>query len=243
MTQTFAEPTTLGSVQDVQAWRSAWMGALSSWHSPYKALIDCEKLNVSGSDEVTKALQVMIKFFNGFFLRKAVGFNRREGQGHEHLPFTVHVLAEDAAVDAGIRAPKERVPTDFRSLIHLQNHFQQHVVELSFAEPVVLQTKEQVQILRGKMMNNLMQWHSKWSLIVDCANLQVAPEAASEFQRMLTVLRGFFMKHVVGYSPRGSKESYPFEVFRARHRAAQALEAEGAFSGDKADCKSRTSKA
>ena len=47
------------------------------------------------------------------------------------------------------------------------------------------------------------------------------------------------MKKAIGYSPKGIKESYPFEVFRARHRAAAALEAEGAFSGDAADCKSR----
>lgn len=239
MTQTFTEPTTLATSADVQRWRSAWMGQLTSWHSPYKVMIDCRLLTVADDPAVVKALDVMIRFFNGFFLRKISGFGHNASQGHERLPFPVHATDEDAAVDLGVRQPKDRVPSDFRSTIQLQNHFQQHTIELSFAQPVIVSSKEQVETLKSKLMNNLMQWHSKWSLIVDCANLEVTAEARPHFERMTAVLRGFFMKQAVGYSPRGPKETYPFPVFRARHRAAAELEGEGNFSGDDADCKSR----
>src|SRR5262245_39308900 len=134
MTQAFAEPATLALAADVQAWRSQWTAALSSWHSPYKVMVDCANLTVLDTPEVKKALELMLKFFSGFFLRKIVGYNRRDGQGHEHLPFPVHATSDEAAIDAGVRAPKERVATDFRSTIHLQNHFQQHVIELTFSE-------------------------------------------------------------------------------------------------------------
>lgn len=239
MTQGFASPTVLATPADVQAWRSTWMSGLSSWHSPYKVLIDCSQLTVGDDPAVAKALDVMVRFFNGFFLRKIVGYGLTPGRGHEHLPFPVHATVEEAAVDLGIRQPKERVATDFRSTIQLQNHFQQHTIELNFAQPVVIETKEQVETLKSKLMNNLMQWHSKWSLIVDCANLEVAPDALPHMTKMLAVLKGFFMKQAIGYSPRGAKESYPFPVFRARHRAAAELEGEGNFSGDDANCRSR----
>ncbi len=239
MTQRFLAGSSLTEPAAVQAWRAQWMKELSSWHSPYKVLVDCSELSVAPIPEVAKALELMVKFFNGFFLRKIVGFGFRPDVGLEQLPFPVTVTAEEAAVELGIRAPKERVATDFRSTIQLQNHFQQHSIELSFSEPVVISTKEQVQVLRSKLMNNLMQWHSKWSLIVDCANLEVTSDVGGEFERMVTVMRGFFMKHVVGYSPRGPKESYPFPVFRARHRAVAEIEGEGNFSGDEANCRSR----
>lgn len=239
MTQRFSEPTTLATAADVQAWRTAWMGQLSSWHSPYKVMVDCTQLTLGDAPEVAKALDVMVRFFNGFFLRKIAGFGLDATRGHTALPFPMHATAEEAAVDLGVRAPKDRVATDFRSMIQLQNHFQQHTVELNFSEPVIIATKEHIATLKSKMMNNLMQWHSKWSLIIDCTNLEVAPEVREDLERMLTVLRGFFMKQVIGYSPKGVKESYPFQVFRARHRAAAELEGEGNFSGDAADCKSR----
>lgn len=239
MSQSFAGPTTIATPADVQTWRSQWMAALGSWHSPYKLIVDCSQLTIEGGDEVKKALDVMLRFFNGFFLRKAVGFGRDEAKGHGALPFPVHTTEEEAAVDAGVRQAKTREPTDFRSTIQLQNHFQQHTIELNFSVPVVLSTKEQLTTLKSKLMNNLMQWHSKWNLLVDCTNLEVAPELRPDLERLLKGLTGFFMKQAIGYSPKGAKDTYPFEVYRARHKAAAIIEGEGNFSGDKADCKSR----
>ncbi len=239
MSQTFTAPTVLATPADVQAWRTKWMAALSSWHSPYKLLVDCSQLTIEDKDGVAKALDLMVKFFNGFFLRQVVGFGKQDGRGHELLPFSVLPTEEAAGLELGLRTRTARAATDFRSTIQLQNHFQQHVVELNFSEPVLLETKEQLATLKSKLTNNLMQWHSKWSLMVDCTNLEVEASARPEFERMLTVLKGFFMKGAIGYSPKGPKESYPFAVFRARHKAAAELEGEGNFSGDKADCKSK----
>jgi len=238
MTQSFAEPVHLSSPTDVQQWRSQWMAALSSWHSPYKALIDCSNLESNDTPEINKAIELMIKFFTGFFLRKAVGFSPNAAN-LKHLPFEIFESLEDASIALGIRTPKAATPGDFRSSIQFQNHFQQHVVELNFAEPVVISTSDQVVVLKSKIMNTLMQWHSKWSLMIDCTNLEVDPIVHPDLERMFKVLNGLFMKTVIGYSPKGAKETYPFPVYRARHKAAAQLEHEGSFSGDAADCKSK----
>lgn len=240
MTQSFAEPVTLATPADVQQWRAQWMTSLSSWHSPYKLVVDCTNLTVAPSDEVKKALDVMLKFFKGFFLRQATGFGMDAAKGHEALPFPVHPDLEAAEADVGVRLPKKREPTDFRSTIQIQNHFQQHTIEINFAEPVVLDTKEKVATLKSKLTNTLMQWHSKWNLLIDCANLDIAPEMKPELEKTLKVLRGFFMKDVIGYAPRGrNKEQYPFDTYLARHKAAAVIEGEGNLSADKADCKAR----
>lgn len=238
MTQAFAEPVRLAVPADVQQWRSQWMSALSSWHSPYKALIDCTHLEVDDNPEVIKSLDIMVKFFTGFFLRKIVGFSP-DAARLKHLPFEVFSNIDDASVALGIRTPKAATPGDFRSSIQFQNHFQQHVIEINFAEPVILNSREQVATLKSKIMNTLMQWHSKWSLMIDCTNLEVDPALHPDLERMFKVLGGLFMKAVIGYSPKGAKETYPFPVYRARHKAAAQLEHEGSFSGDAADCKSR----
>ena len=242
MTQSFKEPVTIAKTSDALQWRAAWLKALTSWHSPYKCLVDCTNLTLAQGeqgDEIKKSLDVMIKFFNGFFLRKIVGFGLDEAKGHALLPFPVLSTYEEAAEEIGIRTAKKRDPTDFRATIQLQNHFPTHTVELNFSEPVTISTKEQMAVLKSKLMNNLMQWHSKWILLIDCLNLEIAPEMDPEFDKLWKGLRGFFMKQVIGYAPRGPKDTYPFDVYRARHKAVAFIEGEGNFSGDQADCKSR----
>lgn len=240
MVQRFVTPTVIDTSSAVQEWRQAWLQSLTSWHSPYKAIIDCANLQIIASnDQIIKDLAVMLRFFKGFHLREAVGYGLTLGYGHEHLPFKVLPTVEEAFSEVGIRQSGKRETTDFRSTIQLQNHFQTHVVELNFTEPVVINTKDQVKILKSKIMNNLMQWHSKWSLLIDCANLEIDTEVDAEFDLMFRALKGFFLKTVVGYSPQSPSAAYPFDVYRARHRAVALLEGEGNFSGDKAECQSR----
>jgi len=242
MRMSFSEPVIIASTADVQAWRSQWMAALKSWHSPYKALIDCSQITVADppAPEVQKALQTMLKFFEGLFLRQAAGFGLDPSRGHGHLPFPVAVTDEEAQASLGIRGPKEKgAPADFREAIQTQNHFQQHVIEIGFSVPVVVDDKTKIEALKSKLTNNLMQWHSKWSLMIDCANLEISEDMVAPFDLLVRYLRGFYMKEIIGYMPRVSKEKYPFEVFRARHNAAARLESEGNFSGEDADCKSR----
>ena len=240
MVQRFNAPTVVDTPAAVMLWRQAWLQALSSWHSPYKAVVDCSNLKIeSGNDQITKDLAVMLRFFKGFHLRDAIGFGLTQGNGHENLPFKVLPTEEEAFVELGIRQGRNREATDFRSTIQLQNHFQTHVVELNFLEPVRIHTKDQVKTLKSKIMNNLMQWHSKWSLLVDCSNLEIDAGVDADFDLLFRALKGFFLKTVVGYSPRSPADSYPFDVYRARHRAVALLEGEGNFSGDKAECQSR----
>ena len=61
-----------------------------------------------------------------------------------------------------------------------------------------------------------------------------------EFLHLAKAMQGFFLKQIVGYAPKAGKETYPFPVFRARHKAAAELEGEGLFSGDTAQCRSQT---
>jgi hypothetical protein len=238
MLQTFTEATLIASKADVLKWRTTWMNALTKWHSPYKLVVDATNLTLEG-DDVKAELEVALKFFNGFFLKKAVAFGLDTAKGHELLPFEAVSSKEDAYQKIGLRLQKERDPTDFRSNIQIQNHFRQHVMELSFIDPVVISNVDQINVLKSKMTNNLMQWHSKWSLLVDCTNMEVDPEIHPEFEKIFKFFRGFFMKEVLGYSPKGKKETYPFVAYRSRHKAAGQLEGEGNFSGDDADCLSR----
>lgn len=242
MIQTFVEPTTLRAKADVLKWRSLWLQELKSWHSPYSLLVDCTHLRIEGSPSVCAELAVMERFFKGFFLKKIIGFGSESDRGYEHLPFTVYSSEEEASSKVGLnRQRKSKEQLEFRDLLHLENHFQQHVVELSFSQSARISESDQVEVLKSKLTNNLMQWHSKWSLLIDCSNLTVDEAVQQDFQLLERYLRGFFLKTWVGYGAHGGKQWFPFPVYRARHRAAAVLDHEGSFSGDDADCRSRKS--
>jgi len=234
----FSEPVSIKSKSDVLSWRSQWTDALKSWHSPYKAMIDLSNLEeVNDNSEVREALNNMARFFKGFFLRKAVCFGKEMG---DSLPFESFQDEKIAAKSLGIRERKKLEPGDFRSAIQFENHFQQHVIEVSFADLVSISTPEQVVTFKEKLTNNLMQWHSAWSLLVDCTNLtDVDKNLENDFERIFKFLRGFFMKQVIGYSPAAPTAWYPFPTYRSRHKAAAALESEGFISGSDANCSSR----
>jgi len=243
MSQAFAEGSRIETRKDVLAWRAAWTGALKSWHSPYKLIIDLSNMTAISSDpDVQDQLRIMVKFFEGLFLRKAAGYGLPEsiGTGTTLLPFPTFATEADALAELGVREGVQKsAPGDFRSAIQIQNHFQQHVVEVNFSGEVALDSKDKVETLKSKLTNNLMQWHSRWSLLIDCTNLTVDPAVHPDFSRAERTLRGFFLKTAIGYSPKGAKETYPFPVYRARHAAVAQLEAEGKFSGDDAQCRSK----
>ena len=237
----FEPSTQISSKKEVLAWRSQWTQALKSWHSPYKALIDCSNLciNTPDEEELIKSLELMMSFFKGLFLKKVAGFGYKPSLGHDALPFKVYESMEEAQKEIGVREKKDRKFDDFRSTIQFDNHFKQHVIELSFAAPVSLDSAEKMQVLKSKLLNNLMLWHSSWSLIIDCSNLEMSSKSHPLFADITRSLKGFFLKNIVGYSPKVQKDSYPFPVYRARHRAAAELESEGNFSGEDANCSSR----
>ena len=234
----FSESTTITSKIDVLRWRSQWTDTLKSWHSPYKAFIDVSNIErIEDSEEIRSELQSMTRFFKGFFMRKAVGYGHEFG---ELLPFPTFTKEELAAKHIGIRERKATKKGDFRSLITFENHFRQHVIELTFEEKVKITTREQINILKEKITNNLMQWHSKWNLLIDCTNIEsIDTELTDDFELFLKSMKGFFMKTVIGYSPSTRTTEYPFKVYASRHKATAQLESEGLFGGDEADCASK----
>ena len=241
MQQRFQEPTQIDHVKQLRQWRSDWLQALGSWHSPYKMLLDVSNLTIAKSKDIEDEFERMIQFFKGFFLRKAGAFSTTPDwqDNNCRLPFPVHKSSEEASIALGIRTPKARIAGDFRSSIQFQNHFRQHVVELNFSENVVINSKEQVMTLKSKLLNNLMQWHSKWNLMIDCSNVDIDKNQHQELELAFKILNGFFMKSVVGYGAKNEGGKFPFQVYRSRHRAAAILEHEGSFSGDEANCNSR----
>ncbi|MFY7930263.1 MAG: hypothetical protein ACOVS5_15420 [Oligoflexus sp.] len=242
MSQRFEFATELLGEDDVMRWRQLWMDALKSWHSPYKSVIDASELSLAehaDREAIKGAFARMEKVLSGFFLKRAVVYGAAPDLASV-LPFE-SFPTDDAAWEAiGLRKKTETgVPLDFRGAIQLQNHFRQHVVELSFATDVTLDSKEKLATLKSKLTNNLMQWHSAWSLLIDCSHLVIAPELFPDFEQMLRFFRGFFLKEVLGYQPKSKECPYPFQVYRARHNAAGRLEVEGLFSGEDANCRTR----
>lgn len=237
----FKETALLKSAEDVMEWRQQWLGALSSWHSPYKAVIDCQNLKVDPDGDhkdIKDALERMDKILAGFFLKKAVIFGL-DPDSHPLFPFPCAKDKAEAFVQAGIKQRAATTGDDFRSQISLQNHFRQHVIELTFETSVTIDSKEQMATLRSKLSNNLMQWHSSWSLLIDCVNLEISEDVKTEFDGMIRFFQGFFLKDVIGYRPKSKDLFYPFKVYRSRHNAAAKLESEGNFSGEDANCQSR----
>jgi len=229
--------------KDVQMWRSQWMQELKSWHSPYKLVLDCNQLTVESSPEVEDALKLMLKFFEGLFLKSAVGFTTSPEALHGMLPFDLVTTFEEAQTKAGVRGMRgPAAPGDFRAMIQFQNHFPQHVIEVSFSDAVLIDSNDKIATFKSKLTNNLMQWHSKWNLLVDCTNLSFSPEVFAEWSKMEKYFSSFFMKTCVGYGPSAEKANYPFTVYRARHKAVATLEAEGLFMGNDAQCNSRKAK-
>jgi hypothetical protein len=242
LTMRFTTPTIIATRKDLLQWRQRWTEALKSWHSPYSALIDATNLTIQpeNADAMRAEFSVMQRFFAGLFLKKAVVFGIDAGRGSAVLPFEVFDDPLAAAQAVGLKEGASRAAAaDFRSTLIFQNDFQRHVIELGFSEPVRIDSKEQIAVLKSKLSNTLMQWHSKWSLLIDCANLSVAAEIDDEWHKFDKYFRGFFMKTVIGYSPAANSGEYPFPVYRARHKAVAQLESEGAFMGNEADCKSR----
>ena len=241
----FVERCKIITPDDVQMWKDQWTKALLSWHSPYKALINCSNLEVQCDhpeveEKVKQRLKQIVTFFEGFFLRKVAGYGFDQSKGHEILPFNVYESIDEAKQALGIRDPKSRNEyKDLRSQIHFDNHFKQHTIEVSFAQPVSLTSNEHLEVFKSKLLNNLMQWHTAWNLIIDCTNLEISREIHASFESMIKTMKGFFLKKVIGYSPKVDKELYPFLVYKARHKAAAALDSEGNFSGELANCSTR----
>ncbi len=218
----FTQETEFKSAQDVLQWRTLWVEQLKKWHTPYKALVSFEHVLFLETDEIKDALKRMFKFLGGLFLKKICGFPASLNAA-SWLPFELFEDKEKASQALGIRAPKDRTPDNFRSSIQFDNHFSQHIVELSFLQNAVFDSEEKVRIFKEKTLNNLLLWHSSWNLLIDCEKFSIEGDRVEDFTRVLNFFKSFFLKQVIGYQFKGDKETAPFQVVRTRHHAMVAL--------------------
>lgn len=247
----FLEPTVISKTSDILKLRSSWTNALKTWHSPYKALINSENLSICLPETVEeqqkfiRAWETFITFLKGFHLQRIASYGSNEEQIPK-LPFPQFETFEEACAHIGVRdfTKVTRKSGDLRSSIILDNQFRQHTVELSFAEHCTIANKSQLMVLKSKMTNNLMQWHSKWNLLINCENLTLDESIHQEFEQMIRFFKGFFLANMIGYQPHSKEDKYPFKVFRSRHKAASELTQVGQIAAEEANCASRkTSKA
>ncbi len=232
----FPSKIVLAKKSQIDDWKKQWIEVLKSWHSPYKALIDFSNVEIQNSEEIFSALKKMFDFFERFFLRKIAAWGISDKNLFKSIPCDCVETEEDALKILGLRERKHSASEDFRSQIHIDNHFEQQSVELSFLSPSLL-TVDKLAILRSKLTNNLMLWHSQWSLIVDCSQLEIPDSSYVDFEKMLKFLKGFFLQDIVGYSPTSKDAKYPFTVYRSRHKAAAHIKGSGLESGRDAHCK------
>lgn len=238
----FEGPCVIQSSEDVRSLQSQWLDLLKSWHSPYKALLDCTNLTIAlGGDDLSKDFERLKKLLKRFFLKNAVSYGLEDSSETKCFPFDHYKTREEAVEALGIRDFTRRLQDkdDLRSLIQLDNHFKDQTIELSFASVVTLKEKKDLKILKSKLLNNLMLWHSGWNLLVDCSRLEIDSSLFEEFSLIQKYFKGFFLKKIVGYNPQSKDLSYPFQVYRSRHKAVLGFEDVGKGKGDLANCSSR----
>lgn len=246
----FEPSSLLKTSEDALALRSQWLAGLKTWHSPYKALLDLTNLEIpfEALDEKTlqslkKSLHATEKLLKGFFLKKGACFkeysNDEEKKKYDELlPFVFFKSKEEACSYLSLRVAQEKKEAlDLRSRIIIENNFKDHTIELSFQDTVLIDDKEKLMVLKDKLFNNLMHWHSSWNLLVDCQNFEITQEMVPLFQKVERFLKGFFLEKIIGYNT-GGKE-YPFESYRVRHKAALYIKSQDLFSGEDAQCASR----
>jgi hypothetical protein len=187
----------------------------------------------------------MLNFFHAAHMREMIVVDLHVEQDAEFSDQTVKYWSLAPSLEAArerlglakIRQVQE--PLDFRGMLQFENHFRQQVIELIPAGPVVFDSQLKLNLFRAKITNLLMQWHSPWNLLIDCTQCDIAPELLSDFERHLSFLKGVFLKSVIGYGAKSSERSWPFPVYRARHKAVALLEGEGNIDAAVAQCASR----
>lgn len=230
----------INSSQDIADFKSLWRNNLKMWHSPYTCLLDLRGAQIAPL--LREEFGKLVQFFSNFFMKKCIGFSdSAENAARWTFGFEVKPSYEDACASSGLARAGglKRDLSDLRSRIQFENDFTNHAMEIRFLADTHFNTKEDVGILKSKLQNNLKQWHSPYSVLIDCHNVTFSPEAKDTFVSLEKFLKMFFCKMIVGFSPKGPKESYPFSVYRARHVAAAQCDNQGLTSGDTANCSTR----
>ena len=217
------QPFILTSPSQWQALKTQWCEALKAWHTPYKACLDLSLLAIPSTDpKLTAPLFRMIKFFKGFYLKKAaiVGL-----EYSEPLPIA-NLSTLTAALDhIGVRSSQrvKSIHTDnFRSLIQIENHLHDQIVEVSFSAPITLTSQSQIAALRAKLTNNLMHWHHSWCLLIDMSSItEIQEKVRTPINQMLQFFSGFYMLTALGYGPSATQlnQGIHLKCFTTKHKA------------------------
>ena len=125
---------------------------------------------------------------------------------------------------------------NLREQLIVLNDFKQNTMEVTSDTQIQIQSKEDLNILRSKIMNALMQWHSPWNLIFDGTAINFSEGV--QIEPILKVLKGFHLESVVGYGPKMAKD-LPFSTFRSRHRAMTEIQKTTEASGNQAHCQNK----
>ncbi len=239
----FGEGTDLSTPEQVQELKTLWLKALKTWHSPYRALIDCQHLRFQVPQPLAqkKALATLFAMLEKLFLKKALGFNLQDQYVGFELPFEIAASEDEARSRFGLDRAKVVKNENFRDLIQIDNHFRQYFMEVSFTLPAIFDDSAKIKILKDKIMNNLMQWHSPWTLLLDAANLEVKAELVEEFAKALGYFKSLFLQEIITYG-QNQGEPLPFNHKRLRHVALNFIKAPGnAAPAGEANCSTRKS--
>ena len=234
----FPDGFKINAAEDITTIKNAWTKNLKSWHSPYTCLFDLRNFQIS--PEMEESFDKLILFFKNFFMRKIIGFYD-ENSPKVNVKFETVIGIDTASAQTGLARGKgfEKNITDLRSKIQIDNDFNAHVMEINFLGETEFLTSSDIGILKSKLQNILMLWHTPYSVMLNCVNCTFSEESKNEFAKLERFLKGFFCKAIIGYAPKAKKESYPFLTFRSRHLAAASLENNGLESGEIANCSTR----
>jgi hypothetical protein len=246
MFQRLSPGTRIDSMPQLLAWKAKWMKELAGWHAPYKVLLEGRGGTLRLDPKLLVQWERMLNFFRAAHMREMLVVDLQI----EQEPGTVASAESLWTVAASLEAARERLglakmrqvqePIDFRGMLQFENHFRQQVIELIPSGPVQFDSPLKLNLLRAKITNLLMQWHSPWNLLIDCTQCDISPELLPDFERHLNFLKGVFLKSVIGYGAKATERSWPFPVYRARHKAVALLEGEGNIDAAVAQCASRT---
>jgi hypothetical protein len=237
----FEQGTTLSTLTDIEYLKTEWLNALKTWHSPYKALLNLNGVSFALSTEAYSSLENLLKLLRKFFLKKAVGYS---AQSNSNLPFLVVSSRELALQELG--AQKVSAPTknslSFRESLVIEHDFFNKIIELSAKEALTFADEDHINILKSKLTNALMQWHSNWSLLINAESISFATELDDLWKKLEKYFSRLFMDKIIVYNL--SPENYaPFQKVRSRHKAISSLKTKDPLvNNNQANCQTRKTK-
>ncbi len=214
----------LNSEPDLTHLKNLWQQNILEWHTPYKCLADFSNLDIDPS--LFPSFMRAIKHLRAFFMTDLVVVSgtpeQTEMLNAMALPAKIVPNPEDARKTIGLlkacRSPSENISA-FAGLIHFVNHFDNGVMELSFASPVRMETDEDTDELLEALEGNILRWHRAYALIVDTDLLEDTPTARAALTRATCLARGFFCVDVQGYGL--ERKTFPLPIQRTRHKALE----------------------